>query len=275
MPERLAALPETVFDALAGVDMVVHTGDIGELWVLDQLSRIAPVLAVHGNDDTPEATHALPYLLLISAAGHRVLVTHGHFADPIIEGQQRIDDNWYTSFARWTPHAQEHGASVMLYGHSHIPSVANHGGVWLINPGALASASIRQRQSIRTVARVTLQAGQPPKVVHIDIDAPDVPHVPPNDYEAGFSNFYARYTEPIFAPDLMAQSGWIRDELVSAVGAEYIADPLLPLARECWAGARQFITAEDAVEVWMSQHLPHDIVDMLRSHPLFGQYVEE
>jgi putative phosphoesterase len=48
MPQRCAALPDAVFDALKGVDLILHAGDVGELWVLDHLSTIAPVVAVHG-----------------------------------------------------------------------------------------------------------------------------------------------------------------------------------------------------------------------------------
>lgn len=53
-PERLAHLPPALFDVLAGVDLLLHAGDVGELAALSQLSQIAPVVAVHGNDDTAD-----------------------------------------------------------------------------------------------------------------------------------------------------------------------------------------------------------------------------
>jgi len=59
MPKRWRELPPAVFDLLQGVDLVLHAGDVGELWVLDQLSTIAPTLAVHGNDVTEEAQREL------------------------------------------------------------------------------------------------------------------------------------------------------------------------------------------------------------------------
>jgi hypothetical protein len=46
MPERWPELPGAIFDVFAGVDLILHAGDVGELWVLDRLSAIAPVLAV-------------------------------------------------------------------------------------------------------------------------------------------------------------------------------------------------------------------------------------
>jgi hypothetical protein len=75
-PDRCKELPKAIFEALAGVDLILHAGDIGELWVLDQLSAIASVNAVHGNDETDEATAALPYWQTVVVAGHRLVITH-------------------------------------------------------------------------------------------------------------------------------------------------------------------------------------------------------
>lgn len=55
-----AAWPPTLFDALAGVNLILHTGDVGELWMLDQLSQIAPVVAVHGNATRPRPRLSCP-----------------------------------------------------------------------------------------------------------------------------------------------------------------------------------------------------------------------
>jgi len=38
-------------DALAGVELILHAGDIGNQQVLDTLKQIAPVVAVRGNND--------------------------------------------------------------------------------------------------------------------------------------------------------------------------------------------------------------------------------
>src|SRR5438477_1199118 len=64
MPERCRALPPALFEVLLGVDLLLHAGDVGELAVLDRLSATAPVIAVHGNDDTEEAQRELPYQLI-------------------------------------------------------------------------------------------------------------------------------------------------------------------------------------------------------------------
>src|SRR5262245_50582690 len=78
MPERCVALPPSLFDVLQGVDLLLHAGDVGELWVLDRLAALAPVVAVHGNDDTEAAQRELPYQQVIAVAGRRIELTHSH-----------------------------------------------------------------------------------------------------------------------------------------------------------------------------------------------------
>jgi putative phosphoesterase len=41
-----------VADAFGGVGLILHAGDIGTAEILDQLRKIAPVVAVRGNNDT-------------------------------------------------------------------------------------------------------------------------------------------------------------------------------------------------------------------------------
>src|SRR2546428_11516176 len=48
LPERCPALPPSLARVFAGVDLILHAGDLGALSVLDRLSAIAPVVAVHG-----------------------------------------------------------------------------------------------------------------------------------------------------------------------------------------------------------------------------------
>jgi hypothetical protein len=47
MPEKCLELPASVHAILSGVDLIPHAGDVGELWLLDRLSELAPVVAVH------------------------------------------------------------------------------------------------------------------------------------------------------------------------------------------------------------------------------------
>jgi predicted phosphodiesterase len=49
-----------VHDALAGVDLILHAGDVGSDDVLRELAIIAPVRAVHGNPDPVDYPHLPP-----------------------------------------------------------------------------------------------------------------------------------------------------------------------------------------------------------------------
>ncbi|GBD11744.1 hypothetical protein HRbin23_01421 [bacterium HR23] len=54
IPEAGDALPREVFQALRGVDLVLHAGDMHVIQVLDWLEGLAPVLAARGNGDVPQ-----------------------------------------------------------------------------------------------------------------------------------------------------------------------------------------------------------------------------
>jgi putative phosphoesterase len=51
IPEACEHLPERVFEVFAGIDLVMHAGDVYVNRVLDELSAIAPVIAALGNGD--------------------------------------------------------------------------------------------------------------------------------------------------------------------------------------------------------------------------------
>ena len=97
---RWPEIPATVQRHFSGVDLILHAGDVGELWVLDELSSIAPVIAVNGNDATEEATAALPYEQVIGLAGQRVFLCHSHQPDRAAEMASRTSDEWRPKMAR-------------------------------------------------------------------------------------------------------------------------------------------------------------------------------
>ncbi|MBI3638054.1 MAG: metallophosphoesterase family protein [Candidatus Rokubacteria bacterium] len=107
-PEALAAL--------AGSDLIVHAGDVGGPDVLEGLRRLAPVVAVRGNNDRGRWAAALPETDVIDAGGRRLYVLHDlHALD--------VD-----------PRAQ--GFDVVIAGHSHRPATERRDGVLYLNPGS-------------------------------------------------------------------------------------------------------------------------------------------
>lgn len=51
IPDLVKAFPPQVMEVFSGVDLTLHAGDIYIASVLDELERIAPVLAARGDND--------------------------------------------------------------------------------------------------------------------------------------------------------------------------------------------------------------------------------
>ena len=146
MPERWPRIPPLVEKHFSGVDLVLHAGDV------DALGSITPTIAVHGNDETDEAAAALPYCWLLGLADHRVLLRHSHHPDRADEMASRKADEWAPKLRRRASQAKRHGASIHVYGHTHMPMAESVDGVLLLNPGAIASGNAVCRQTVQTVA---------------------------------------------------------------------------------------------------------------------------
>jgi hypothetical protein len=105
-----------LLSALAGVNHILHAGDVGDPTILTELSRIAPVTAIRGNIDTHGPCSLLPATEAIELAGCLIYIVHS---------RDDLDLN---------PQAASIG--VVLYGHSHRPSIEHHQGVLYLNPGS-------------------------------------------------------------------------------------------------------------------------------------------
>jgi hypothetical protein len=101
---------------LAGVDHIVHGGDIGNSGIIAALRRIAPVTAIRGNVDDGDWARQYGETELVRLAGRSIFVVHDLKAlkiDPIGLG---ID--------------------VVISGHSHAPRIDMVDGVLYLNPGS-------------------------------------------------------------------------------------------------------------------------------------------
>jgi len=121
--------PETLA-ALRGARLIVHAGDIGAPEVLDALARLAPVVAVRGNNDTGPWARRLPARATRTIGRCTILVVHDR------------------KELRGDPPA---GVDVVVSGHCHRPAVARAGAVLFVNPG---SAGPRRFSLPVTVARL-------------------------------------------------------------------------------------------------------------------------
>jgi uncharacterized protein len=249
-PERLAHLPPALFDVLAGVDLLLHAGDVGTLDLLTQLSRIAPVVAVHGNDDTTAATSHLPEKQLVTIVGQPLLLWHSHYADRAEELASRRDGDLRPKLARIGQAAQAAGATLVHFGHWHIPLVYQYEDVTIINAGGLASGNEVTTQTIQTVALLFMRDDKRPFVTHVDLAQPDQPFVHPIDWDAGFTAVAQPFSHSILAPDLRPLLGIVREK--HALQPDLIRQLLLPLAHRCWSGEQRYITRADILT-----HLNH------------------
>jgi hypothetical protein len=136
-PEALAAL--------AGVQLILHAGDVGGAKVLGSLAAIAPVEAVYGNVDDPHDP-SLARERVVTLGGVTIHVSHGHeLGRPTAElvlGRYRGD--------------------VVIFGHTHTAVILRgERGRIAFNPGA---AGPRRFDLKPSVARLTIAAGDPPAI---------------------------------------------------------------------------------------------------------------
>jgi putative phosphoesterase len=261
MPERCPALPPALFEALAGVDLLLHAGDVGELWVLDRLSAIAPVLAVHGNDDTADAQRELPYQQVLAVAGQRILLTHAHYPDRAQELEARKNDAWGPKLERWAAFGQRAGASIVVFGHTHVPMALQYGQALLVNPGAIAAPNYVTRQRLQSAALLFLRDCGAPTVVHLELAEAARPFAPQIDWQAGFAAAHGQVTESLMTPDLEAvwkELDRIGRSLDEDVRAKLRAGMRHVLER-CWSGEQRLIGRADLLAEARAVELPPDV----------------
>ena len=131
--------------ALDGSDLIIHAGDVGAPEILEQLRRLAPVVAVKGNVDTDAWCADLPETAVADAGSSLVYVLHDLKALDL------------------KPAAA--GIAMVVSGHSHKPVCEERGGVLYVNPG---SAGPRRFNLPVTVARVDLRH-QPWRIDFVDL----------------------------------------------------------------------------------------------------------
>ncbi|MGA9671975.1 MAG: metallophosphoesterase family protein [Terracidiphilus sp.] len=105
-----------VAPALAGVDRILHLGDVGKISILEELRKIAPVTAVRGNVDREGPCSELPETEVALIADRYVYMLHD------------------LSTLHLDPAAGKFAA--VLYGHSHVPNYIHKKGVLYFNPGS-------------------------------------------------------------------------------------------------------------------------------------------
>ena len=129
--------PEAIA-ALAGVDHILHGGDIGREEIVAELGRIAPVTAIQGNVDIAPWAGRFPDTIDIDLEGVRFHMRHDRKTLDVDPAARGID--------------------IVISGHSHKPLIERQGGVLYLNPGA---AGPRRFKLPITLALLHLGEGAP------------------------------------------------------------------------------------------------------------------
>ncbi len=140
-----------VHDALKGVELILHAGDVGGEEILHELRTIAPTLAVRGNTDAPA-----PYLaseIVREIGGLSVHVSHGH------EIGRLAPDRLLGRYPQ----------DILVYGHTHRQFLLEWEGRIVVNPGA---AGQRRFDLAPSVARLTIADGAA-RVEFVELAAAD------------------------------------------------------------------------------------------------------
>ncbi len=122
IPVRAREIPKRVFEVFERVGFIIHAGDLVDLSVIDELEQLAPVLAVYGNMDGPEIRGKLPKMNSAKVLNWKIGVMH--------------DPGALFGMGKMREIAKQNGFNVLVYGHTHNPSIKWEGKTLFINPGS-------------------------------------------------------------------------------------------------------------------------------------------
>lgn len=116
---------------LAGVDQIIHGGDIGRPELIPALRQIAPVTAIRGNVDVGDWAATYPDTALVSLGGRTIHILHDR------------------KTLQFDPRAR--GIDVVISGHSHRPEIETIDGVLYLNPGSAGRRRFRLPITLATL----------------------------------------------------------------------------------------------------------------------------
>ncbi|TDI87791.1 MAG: metallophosphoesterase [Caldithrix sp.] len=144
-----------VYDIFAGVDQILHAGDIGGVDIITSLETLAPVQAVYGNVDTFPISTNYPETLTTQIAGVNICMTH------IYTG---LESNLVQEALKQLPGQR---LDLLIYGHSHQAKLERVGNTYLFNPGSAG----RKRFSVRPAVgllKITESGACLPQIIYLE-----------------------------------------------------------------------------------------------------------
>ena len=135
---------------LKGVDHILHAGDIGKNNIIPQLSSIAPVTAVRGNNDRQPPESDYPEELTLTLQGCRIYLTH----------QVKVPKS---PASRLLKPYRDANVQVVISGHSHIPLQKQIESILFFNPGSAGKPRFKTTPSL---GLLQIQNGRPQGSIH-------------------------------------------------------------------------------------------------------------
>lgn len=136
-------MPQPLIDAIRGVDLIIHAGDINKDYVIYELEELARVEYVLGNTDDSEEWVNGSRQKIISAEGCKIGIIHG-------------DGSGGTTPDRVKRAFAGQDVACVVFGHSHIPFNEVSEGVLFFNPG---SPTDKRRQKQFSYGMLTVDGG--------------------------------------------------------------------------------------------------------------------
>lgn len=97
---------------------------------------------MYGNMDEPALRESLPRDLIVEAGGARIGMVH--IPGPRAGRESRLAGRFS-------------GCVAIVYGHTHVPQVERHEGVWILNPG---SPTDRRSAPVHTMLELEIAGGE-------------------------------------------------------------------------------------------------------------------
>ena len=154
IPEAEKELPSELAEAFRGVDLILHGGDIYALSVLDDLERIAPVLAARGDDDYPGAIRdeRVKAKHVLNLGGETLWLVHDrayYLSSPNSPWWQKKMSSGQDKYDR---------PDIIVFGHEHRTVVQHVGDTLFVSPGS--PTFLNYRHGLGTVGILNINSGE-------------------------------------------------------------------------------------------------------------------
>ncbi|MBI4303036.1 MAG: metallophosphoesterase family protein [Chloroflexi bacterium] len=172
VPVAARALPAELMKALEGVDLIMHGGDIYNLSVLDDLQKVAPVLAARGDDDYVDCLkdQRVKEKHILKLGGQTIWLVHERpyylnfqrwdSAEPAgsEERPESLNFQRSESVIPFIP-SKDEKPDIVFFGHEHRVVVEQVYDILFVSPGS--PTFLHYQRGLGTAAIVDLDSGKP------------------------------------------------------------------------------------------------------------------